>query len=295
MALGFAPRRVRVDPVEHRRSNGCCATSRCSAAAACPTASIRPMPRRRCTTCAKTRAPPCSSSRTTSSSTRRSKCARSLPLLRKIVVFDMEGLRDLRRRRRDEPRRAARAGPRLPATRIPRELDAARRRLPARGPGHPGLHLRHHRQAQGRDAQPSRAGLHRARLQHADRAGRARRAHVLPAAVPHRRAHGRRVLRDVHRLDPQLRREPRDRAGERARDRAHRLHRRAARVGEVLFGRDDRAQGSERRCSRRPTRWSIGVGTAIADRVLAGQPVGGAAASSSSASRAGWRWTTCAS
>ena len=31
-------------------------------------------------------------------------------------------------------------------------------------------------------------------------AGRERRAHVLPAAVPHRRAHGRRVLRAVHRL-----------------------------------------------------------------------------------------------
>ena len=88
--------------------------------------------------------------------------------------------------------------------------------------------------------QPPRAGLHRARLQHADRAGRARRAHVLPAAVPHRRAHGRRVLLAVHRREAQLRREPRDGAGERARDRAHRVHRRAARVGEVLFRRDDR-------------------------------------------------------
>jgi long-chain acyl-CoA synthetase len=33
----------------------------------------------------------------------------------------------------------------------------------------------------------------------AARAGRERRAHVLPAAVPHRRAHGRRVLRALHR------------------------------------------------------------------------------------------------
>jgi long-chain acyl-CoA synthetase len=74
---------------------------------------------------------------------------------------------------------------------------------------------------------------------------RGRRAHVLPAAVPHRRAHGRRVLFALHRRQAQLCREPRDRARERARDRAHRVHRRAAGVGEVLFRRDDRAQGSQ--------------------------------------------------
>ena len=84
-----------------------------------------------------------------------------LPLLRKIVVFDMEGLRDLDDPRRHQPRCAARAGPRLPRRPIRSELDAARRRLPARRPGDPGLHLGHHRQAQGRDAQPPRARLHR--------------------------------------------------------------------------------------------------------------------------------------
>ena len=35
-----------------------------------------------------------------------------------------------------------------------------------------------------------------------------------------------------------------------------RLHRRAARLGEVLFGRDDRARRKRARCSRRPTRWA---------------------------------------
>ena len=80
-----------------------------------------------------------------------------LPLLRKIVVFDMEGLRDLhdagvmsldalRALGREYTERASRASSMQP-----------RRRLPARGPGDPGLHLGHHRQAQGRDAQPRAA------------------------------------------------------------------------------------------------------------------------------------------
>ena len=46
--------------------------------------------------------------------------------------------------------------------------------------------------------------------------------------------------------------EPRHRARERARDRAHGVHRRAARVGEVLLGRDDCAEGIHASCSRRP-------------------------------------------
>ena len=45
----------------------------------------------------------------------------------------------------------------------------------------------------------------------------------------------------LHRRGAELRREPGDGAGERARDRAHRVHRRAARLGEVLFRRADRA------------------------------------------------------
>ena len=93
----------------------------------------------------------------------------------------------------------------------------------------------------------------------------------------------------LHRRHAQLRREPRDRARERARDRAHGVHRRAAGVGEVLFRRDDRAQGSQPRCSRRPTPGRIGVGTQIADKVLAGQPVGGCAEAQVHGWRAGWR------
>jgi long-chain acyl-CoA synthetase len=66
-----------------------------------------------------------------------------LPRLRRIVVFDMEGLHSLRARRRA---RGALAGDR------------------SRVAGDPGLHLRHHRQAQGRDAQPPHAGHCHARL-----------------------------------------------------------------------------------------------------------------------------------
>ena len=118
--------------------------------------------------------------------------------------------------------------------------------MPARRPGDFGLHLRHHRQAQGRHAFAPRPGLHRARLQHLGLARRNRRAHVLFAPVPHCRAHGRRVLCAVHRLQNQLRRKPRNHPRERARDRAHRVYRRAAGVGKVLLGRHDFAQRSRR-------------------------------------------------
>ena len=67
---------------------------------------------------------------------------------------------------RDQPGRPARAGPRLAAAHSD-ELAQRVACLPARRPGHPGLHLGHHRQAQGCDAQPPWAGVHGARLQHA--------------------------------------------------------------------------------------------------------------------------------
>ena len=72
----------------------------------------------------------------------------------------------------------------------PGAVRARARRLPARRPRDPGLHLGHHRPAQGRDASP-RAGWSTSMrgYQHARCADRARRAHVLPAAVPRRRAH----------------------------------------------------------------------------------------------------------
>ena len=65
-----------------------------SRAAGCATASTRPTRPRRCSTCARTRARVSCSSRTTSSSTRRSRCAASCRCCARSIVFDMEGLRD---------------------------------------------------------------------------------------------------------------------------------------------------------------------------------------------------------
>ena len=253
---------------------------RAVAAAASPTASIRPTRPRRCSTCARTRAPRVLFVEDDEQLDKALEVRARLPLLRKIVVFDMEGLRDF-----DDPSvisldALARARPRATASAHPGELDAARRRLPARRPGDPGLHLGHHRQAQGRDALARAASSTRcAATTRSSRQDEQRRAHVLPAAVPHRRALGGEYFAHVHRRDPQLRREPGDRARERARDRADRVHRRAARVGEVLFGRDDRAAAKRAALQQAAYAWAIGVGTRVADRVLAGQPVGAVAAS----------------
>ena len=288
---------MRLDPVQHRRRMGAGRPGRAVAAAASRTASIRPTRPSQVAVPVRGLAHRAScSSRTTSSSTRRSRCARGCRCCARSscstwkacatsttrACMSLEALRELGRdARRGAPGRSS------------TQRVAA---LPARRPGDPGLHLGHHRQAEGRDALARRPRLHRARLQHADRAGRARRAHVLPAAVPHRRAHGRRVLRDLHRLDPQLRREPRDRAGERARDRADRVHRRAARVGEVLFGRDDRAEGSRAALQQAAYAWAIGVGARRSPTACSpAQPVGRRAQAAASRSRAGWCSTTCAS
>ena len=109
--------------------------------------------------------------------------------------------------------------------------------------GDAGLHLGHDRQAQGRDAvAPQRWSAGCAASTDACAQRRRRRAHVLPAAVPRRRARwSASILRCYTGTRLELRRKPRDGAGERARDRAHRVLRGAAHLGEVLFGRDDRA------------------------------------------------------
>ena len=104
-----------------------------------------------------------------------------LPLLRKIVVFDMEGLRTL-----DDPDVISLDGLRaLGRAQLAKEPDAVRQRrpMPAQRPGDFGVHLRHHRQAQGCHAFAQRPGVYHARLQHPGSAGRARRAHVLFALV----------------------------------------------------------------------------------------------------------------
>ena len=155
--------------------------------------------------------------------------------------------RRLRRRRAarlprsdgDLARRPARARSR-PREGASGRARRARRRVPAEGSGDPDLHLGDDRQAERGDALARGHRLHAARLQHDHRPGRGRRADVLPAALPRRRAARRRVLRDLHRLDPELRREPGDGARERSRDRAHGRDRRAADLGEVLFERRHR-------------------------------------------------------
>ena len=91
----------------------------------------------------------------------------------------------------------------------------------ARRAGAAGLHLRHHRPAQGRDAVATATSSSSSRnadafipLRHG------RRAAGLPAALPHRRAHLHRLPAAALRRHRQFRREPRDSAGEHARGRA---------------------------------------------------------------------------
>ena len=68
---------------------------------------------------------------------------------------------------------------------------------------------------------------------------------MLPAPVPRGRAAGRSLLRAVHRRQAQFRRKSGHRARERARDRTHGIHRRAAGVGEILLGGADRDRGGD--------------------------------------------------
>jgi hypothetical protein len=153
------------------------------------TASIPPMPPARCTTCARTRAPASCSWKTTSSWTRRWRCAPPALAAQDRGVRHGGPARP-GRARRDQPGRTASPGPRVQRG---ASEDEVMQRVPAGQagrPGDPGLHLGHHRQTQGRDAFAPWPGLHRARLQHADRALGHGRVHVLPAPVPHRGALG---------------------------------------------------------------------------------------------------------
>jgi len=205
-------------------------------------------------------------SKTTSNSTRRWRCATQLPQLRKIIVFDMEGLRDLHDPMVMSLDALREPGPRLRRKPAPACCSAAAA-VPARRPGDPGLHLRHDRQAQGRHASATAALCYAgARLQHrCCRRTTSDERMCFLAAVPHCRARGRRVLFALYRRHAQLRREPGNRSRERARDRTHRVRRRAAGVGKALLRRDDCAQRSPASCSRSAYGWGIGVGTRIAE------------------------------
>ena len=162
-----------------------------------------------------------------------------LPRLEKIVVFDTEGLRDFR-----DPQvlslDALRELGRARAKTHPRELDE--RAAACRPEDLAILVYTSGTTGKPKGAMHSHGGIvYTVRGYNAIVApGRERRADVLPAALPHRRAARRRVLRRLHRLGAELRREPGDRAGERARDRADGVHRGAADLGEVLFERGDR-------------------------------------------------------
>ena len=130
------------------------------------------------------------SSKTTSSSTRRWKCATQLPRLqqdrrvrhgrpaRPATTRGVISLDDAARPRAANTSRSTR-GARASACRGCQPEDLAILVYTSGTTGKPKGAMHSH----------ARPGLHRARLQHADRAGRDRRAHVLPAAVPHRRAH----------------------------------------------------------------------------------------------------------
>jgi hypothetical protein len=166
-----------------------------------------------------------------------------LPMLRKIVVFDMEGLHKL-----DDPGVLSLAKLRE----LGREFNALPRRCTdAARQGCKPEDLAILVYTSGTTGKPKGAMHTHGGLVYTVRgyntliARRGRRVHVLPALVPHRRAHGRRVLLALHRSQAQLCGKPRDRARERARDRAHRVHGGSAGLGEVLFRGDDHAQGSQ--------------------------------------------------
>ena len=150
----------------------------------------------------------------------------------------------------DQPRRVARGGPRV-RRQASRPVGTAPRRAQGVRPCGADLYVRHDGQAERRDALARQSGLRDAALRRGVRAAAGRRAHVLPAALPCGRARGRRLHGVPHRHAAQLRGKPRDGAGERARDRAHGVRRRAAHLGEILFGGDDPcARGDRARAAR---------------------------------------------
>ena len=164
------------------------------------------------------------------------------PHLKKIVVFDMEGLREFK---------DAQVMPLAELTALgkayeksqPAGVGAAHGPPEARRRRHHRLHLGHHGPLERRAAHPSQHHFPGQRLQaRRPRHSRHRRGAEFPAAVPRRRA-VRRLLQS-HRLDAcgQFRRGPRYGAAEPARGGAAHAACRAARVGEALLRRHHRPE-----------------------------------------------------
>ena len=233
-------------------SNGCWPTWRCSAAAAWPTASTRP-----------TRPAQvhylCEDSRTTvlfveddEQLDKALEVRAQLPRLRKIVVFDMEGLRDLDDPDVHQPGRPARAGPRATWRQHPDAVEQRVAGLPARRtwpswstPRAPPASPRARCTATAAWSTPRAATTRWWRRTRHDE-----RMCFLPLCHIAERMGGEYfALYTGSKLN--FVENPETDARERARDRAHRVHGRAARVGEVLLGRDDRAQGSQRAAAGR--------------------------------------------
>ena len=194
-----------------------------------------------------------------------------LPKLRKIVVFDMDGLRDF-----SDPQVMS-----LDALRAAgRAFDAAHpglweQRLASRKPSDLAVLI----YTSGTTGKPKGAMLSHANLVSAMRlysdayAQRPddERMCFLPLCHVAERVVGV-YTAFSHRHAAQLRGKSRDGAGERARDRAHRVRRGAAHLGEVLFGGDDpRARGTG--LAQLAYKLAIGIGYKVAALREEGKPV----------------------
>ena len=162
-----------------------------------------------------------------------------------------------------------------------RRVSCDGRRHPARRPRHHHLHLGHDRRPQGRDAHARQHRRQRRRLPAGRRAARRRQLPVVPAAVPHLRAHGR-ALRHARLRAPRSRtRERRDRGRRRAGGAPDRAVRCAALLREGLRAR----HGERRHAAAAAARASSAGGSASAQQVARLRFAGKTAAAVARASR----------
>ena len=193
VALGFAPGEC-ASVLSNTNREWLYADMGILGAAACRTASIRPTRRRRSNTSARTRSTVYLFVEDDEQLDKALEVRARLPMLRKIIVFDMDGLRDF-----NDPQVIS-----LDALRvIGREYDAAHpgeweRRVATRKPADLAVLV----YTSGTTGKPKGAMLSHANLvvgtralHRRFRAAPGRRAHVLPAAVPRRRARRRRLHR----------------------------------------------------------------------------------------------------